>query len=124
MSDEPTAADLAAKIDAVAANIVAMRHAIVDELGKTRNDLMARMQNIRDDITVNLATADLAQKTARSALDQGGTLTDILAAMNRSLRHLQDEVGTAAKGQRMSDGTSTLGIASSSSASPLALSAA
>jgi|GEM_PF-3521428 len=69
------------------------------ELGKTRSELMDRMQTVRDDVTVNLAAARIAEQAGRGALEQGNVLADALAALTRQVRQLQDRVDALQDGK-------------------------
>lgn len=55
---------LEARVEAVGDAIATIRSDFLTELGKTRADLMHRMQTVRDDVTVNLAAAQLAKQGA------------------------------------------------------------
>jgi hypothetical protein len=87
-----------ARIVALADGQAAIRSEFLSELGRTRAELMDRMQNVRDDVTVNLAAAHLAEQSARSAIDQGRSLTDLLTALTRQVRQLQDAVDMPRRG--------------------------
>ena len=70
-----------------------------DELGKTRTELMDRMQTVRTDVTVNLAAARVAEQAGRGALEQGHVLADALAALTLQVRQLQDRVDALQNGK-------------------------
>lgn len=84
--------DLIARVETLAVSQSAMRADFLAELGKTRSDLMDRMQNVRDDVTVNLAAANIAERAAKDALDKGQDLTVLVMALTRQVRQLQDTV--------------------------------
>jgi hypothetical protein len=90
---------IAARVEEIAGAIDLTRADFLVELGKTRADLMERMQNVRDDVTVNLAAAQLAEQAARSATDQGRVLTDVLSTLTRQVRQLQDAVAGLRNGR-------------------------
>lgn len=90
---------LEARVTAIGARIDVVRTEFLAELGRTRADVMARLQNVRDDVTVNLAAAQLAERGARDAIDQGRTLTDLLYALTRQVRQLQDAVDILRNGK-------------------------
>jgi hypothetical protein len=72
----------------------AMRADFLAELGRTRVDLMEHMQNVRDDVTVKLAAANIAERAAKDALDKGQDLTVLVMALTRQVRQLQDTVNS------------------------------
>lgn len=90
---------LEARVTAIGARIDVVRTEFLAELGRTRADVMARLQNVRDDVTVNLVAAQLAERGARDAIDQGRTLTDLLYALTRQVRQLQDAVDILRNGK-------------------------
>jgi len=71
-----------------------MRADFLAELGRTRVDLMEHMQNVRDDVTVKLAAANIAERAAKDALDKGQDLTVLVMALTRQVRQLQDTVNS------------------------------
>ena len=81
-----------AELQQVKAEVQQVRTDFLAELGKTRGELMERMQYVRDDVTVNLSTAQIADKTARSAVDQSREVTDLLYALTRQVRTLEARV--------------------------------
>ena len=89
---------LEARVETLGVTIDAVRADFLAELGRTRADVMARMQDVRNDVTVNLAAAQLAERGARDAIDQGRTLADGLYALTRQVRQLQDAVNTLRNG--------------------------
>ena len=81
-----------AELQQVKAEVQQVRTDFLAELGKTRVELMERMQYVRDDVTVNLSTAQIADKAARSAVDQSREVTDLLYALTRQVRTLEARV--------------------------------
>ncbi|HME21966.1 MAG TPA: hypothetical protein VKI44_11610 [Acetobacteraceae bacterium] len=69
------------------------------ELGKTRSALMEKMQSVRDDVTVNLAAAHIAEQAGRGALEQGHVLADALNALTRQVRQLEDRFDALRNGK-------------------------
>jgi putative membrane protein len=90
---------LEARVAALSTTIDVVRSEFLAELGRTRAEVMARLQNVRNDVTVNLAAAQWAERGARDAIDQGRTLTDMLYALTRQVRQLQDTVDTLREGR-------------------------
>ena len=89
---------LETRVVALSARIDVVRSEFLAELDRTRADVMTRLRNVRDDVTVNLATAQLAESASRDAIDQGRSLADLLYALTRQVRQLQDAVDTLRNG--------------------------
>ena len=113
MSDEPSLGQVLATIQGVASTTASMRVELIGridglagkldqlagrmdgfftELGKTRSELMDRMQTVRTDVSMNLGAANVAQQSERAALEQGFVLAEAVAALTRQVRQLQDRV--------------------------------
>ena len=72
---------------------------LVDEFGRTRNALMARMDRLQETLViqreadvVNYGAAERAERIAKGASDEGRILGEQLNALVRQVRRLEDEV--------------------------------
>jgi len=72
---------------------------LVDELGRTRSALMARMDRLQEtlvrqqeDDVVNFGAADRAERIAKGAVDEGRILGEQFNALVRKVRSLEEEI--------------------------------
>ena len=74
---------------------------LVEELGRTRSALMARMDRLQEALVsqheadvVNFGAAERAERIAKGAIDEGRILGEQFNALVRKVRRLEEEVRT------------------------------
>lgn len=74
---------------------------LVEELGRTRSALMARMDRLQEALVsqheadvVNFGAAERAERIAKGAVDEGRILGEQFNALVRQVRRLEEEVRT------------------------------
>jgi len=74
---------------------------LIEELGRTRSALMARMDRLQEalvrqheDDTVNFGAAERAERIAKGAVDEGRILGEQFNALVRQVRRLEEDIRT------------------------------
>jgi len=98
-SVESRLGSLESRLDGQNDTLTRFRADLVDEFGRTRNALMARMDRLQETLViqreadvVNYGAAERAERIAKGASDEGRILGEQLNALVRQVRRLEDEV--------------------------------
>ena len=90
---------LESRLDGQNDTLARFRTDLVDELGRTRSALMARMDRLQEALVtqreadvVNYGAAERAERIAKGASDEGRILGEQLNALVRQVRRLEEEV--------------------------------
>jgi len=96
---ETRIAAMETRMDAQDETLGRFRADLVDELGRTRSVLMARMDRLQDALVsqheadvVNFGAAERAERIAKGAVDEGRILGEQFNALVRQVRRLEEEV--------------------------------
>jgi len=96
---ETRIAAIETRMDAQDETLGRFRADLVDELGRTRSVLMARMDRLQDALVsqheadvVNFGAAERAERIAKGAVDEGRILGEQFNALVRQVRRLEEEV--------------------------------
>jgi len=96
---ETRIAAMETRMDAQDETLGRFRADLVDELGRTRNVFMARMDRLQDALVsqheadvVNFGAAERAERIAKGAVDEGRILGEQFNALVRQVRRLEEEV--------------------------------
>jgi len=93
--------DLMARMDVQDEILARFRIDLIEELGRTRSALMARMDRLQEalvrqheDDTVNFGAAERAERIAKGAVDEGRILGEQFNALVRQVRRLEEDIRT------------------------------
>jgi hypothetical protein len=88
MSDDPILTALA-RLEAGQAKL---RTDFLDELGKTRRDIMDKIESLRDDIGVNMGAVDMARKANDNTRDDVVQMRETLSTMYRRMLKIEADI--------------------------------